>query len=432
MKKKLLYLLLAVCLSPILRGQTLTAPLISGSWQSTYHNPAMGRFLEDELTIGLPGIGNDLRLENIGYRSLREREGGRRILQLEAWADAAGETNEVENLLSTETLGLAYRRGPYTFSFHHRLRTEGEAAYPGSLIGVAARGNAQFIGQTVEIAPRGSIISFQEVALGMSYDINETFTVGARLKYLAGVSDIRTGGNGSLQLTTGEENFALTLDQDYTLHSVGALDYRSLDEPGFRYDPNRLDLGALGGPNTGFGVDLGVTAELDRLRLQLSVTDLLAGIEWREEVTTLRFTGSQTFTGLDVLQDLLRDTVSLAPAVDSLLATYEPERSAEAYHADLQPTVYLGGEYEMTERLVTGGMIVLEDRLGSLQPAVAVTGRYAVRDWLWLGVNAHYRAGLRPGVSFHAYATPGPVRLFAAVDASLVGFRLGAALGLNP
>ncbi|NJB87270.1 opacity protein-like surface antigen [Lewinella marina] len=434
--------LFALALLPaLLSAQNLTAPLLSGSWQSTYHNPAMLHFLPGEVTVGLPGVANDLQLENIHYNDLfvDSGSGGRRILSLAALAALTDDRNEVQDVFSIETLGVALRRGPFSLSAYHRLRVEGEAEYRGALVDLFVLGNAPFIGTTLEISPRGRVVSFQELGLGLSYAINDVISLGGRLKYLAGTSTVSTAPGGSLRLTTGSENYALTLEQDLTLRTVGALEYNGqLNEVELIYEPNRLSPGELFSGNTGLGMDLGVAADLGRLRLNFSATDLGARISWKEEVTTLRFSGKDTFTGLDVLEDLLRDSISLDEALDSLVLTFDPETNADPYRTELSPRYYLGGEYDLTSRLTAGALLVVEERLGSTTAAVAVTGRYAATDWLRVGLNVNHRAGLRTNVGMHLYATPGRFQFFASSDKlftllgtgspALSGIRLGAGL----
>ncbi|MGB3800345.1 MAG: DUF5723 family protein [Lewinella sp.] len=439
MRKSLL--LLPFLLAATLHAQNLTAPLLSGTWQSTYHNPAMIHFLPTEYTVGLPGIANDLRLQNLDYDDVFQQSGGSQILSLAAWAGLVEDRNAVQDVYSIETLGGALHRGKFAYQLYHRLRVDGDADYPRSLINLVALGNAAYIGQTVDIAPRGGILSYQEVGASFSYAIDERIAIGGRIKYLAGVSSIEAAEGGSIELSTGTENYTLTLDKDLTLNTVRAFDFRSLEDFDLVYNPSQLRPGDLFSGNTGIGFDLGVAINLDRLRLNASVTDLGAGIDWQNEITTLRFSGTSTFSGLDILNDLLRDSVSLDQAADSLVLALEPTRGEVAYRSNISASIFLGGEYDITDRFTAGALLTLEDRLGQLVPAVAIMGRYQVTDWLNLGINLNHRSGIRTNLGLHVLATPGRFQIFAASDkilsllssgnSSVAGIRLGAALTLG-
>ena len=424
-----------------LSGQNLTAPLLSGSWQSTYHNPAMLHFLPGAVTVGLPGISNDFRLENLNYRDLYVSSGGQRILDLNALAALTGDRNSVQEFFSIETLGLAVRTDRMAFSAYHRLRLNGNAEYSGDLVDVIALGNAPFIGATVDLAPRATVLTFQEVGFGLSYAVSDAVAVAGRIKYLAGSSAVQTSEGGSLRLTTGTENYALTLDQDITLRTVNAIEYNeSLSDIRFEYFPERLTPGDLFGSNTGMAIDVGVAVDLDRLRLNASATDLSASIEWDDDVTNLEFSGSNTFSGLDILADLLRDSVSLNTALDSLVGTFDPQASTGNFTTKLAPTYYLGGEYDISDRVTTGALLVLEDRLGEAAVAAAITANYAVTDWLRLGLNANMRSGLGTHLGANLFISAGSFQFFASSDKlfsllgtgrpEVAGVRIGAALSL--
>ncbi len=302
-------------------------------------------------------------------------------------------------------------------------------------------GNTGLLGRPIEIAPRGTIVSFQEVGLSLSYALSDKVAIGGRLKYLAGVSNIQTMEGGTLRVTTGEENYALTVEQDLTLQTVGALNYESLDSLEVYYKPGRLDPADLFTGNSGLAADLGVAVHLDRLRLNFSASDLGAAIRWEEDVTNLRFSGTRSFSGIDILGDLLRDSVSLSEATDSLALTFSPSENKLAYRTKIAPTFYLGGEYDLTDALTLAGLLVLENRLGESVPALALSARYAVLPWLILGASVSHRPDLRTNVGLNLFATPGRWQFFASSDKFLTllttgnsavsGVRLGLALELG-
>ncbi len=432
---------LALLLSAGLSGQNLAAPVLSGSWQSTYHNPAMVHFLPTKVTLGLPGIANDLRLQNLKAGDLFVKRDGQRILNLENWSLRAQEDNQVQDVYSIETIGLAVREGRFGFSAYHRLRAFGEAEYSKSLVDLIALGNANFLGRPADIAPRGKLVSFQELGLSLSYAVSEKVAVGGRVKYLAGVSNIQTVDGGTLKLTTGVENYTLTLEQDLSLQTVGALTYENLDSLEVYYNPSRLHPSDLFTANRGVAVDLGIAVNLDRLRLNASATDLAAGIDWKEDVTNLRFSGTRSFSGIDILGDLLRDSVSLQEATDSLVLRFSPTETNADYRTELAPTFYLGAEYDITDKFTLGGLVVLENRLGEAVPALVVSGRYDLLPWLSLGASLNHRPDLRTNVGLNLYATPGRLQFFLSSDkfftllttgnSSVSGLRLGFAVELG-
>ncbi|MEM9930738.1 MAG: DUF5723 family protein, partial [Bacteroidota bacterium] len=190
-RQRLMLYTLGFILCASVAAQDLTVPLISDSWQATFSNPALYGQGRGRLTVGLPGFSNDLYAENITYNQLLFTENGQRILDLNRIPDLLDERNELRNDFSLETTGAALRGDRLSFGLYHRLRALGQADYPKTLIQLAVEGNAQFIGQTIEIAPLGYATSFHELGLGASYAVTEKIHLGARIKYLSGVADAR-------------------------------------------------------------------------------------------------------------------------------------------------------------------------------------------------------------------------------------------------
>lgn len=415
---------LILCLFALpLTAQDLTAPLITDSWQATFSNPALYGNLPGRLTIGLPGLHNDLVLENVTYNQLLAVEDGQRILDLRLLPELLEDRNEIRNDFAIETIGVGVRGDRFSAGFSHRLRAGGVVDYPKTLIEVIAEGNAQFIGQSVEIAPLGFISSFHEIGLGLSYAVTEKIHLGGRIKYLSGIADVRTGAGSSLRLSTGEENFALTLEQDLNLNSAGGIEFDGLDDINVNYDLNRLRTDQLFSGNNGVAFDVGLFVDLGKLRLQAAANDLGGTIAWENEVTNLDFSGTDAFGGLDVLEQFLEDSISFTGAIDSLQVTFDPTETNNSYQTDLYSTYLLGGEFDVTERLTAGLLVVHYDRPQAPETAFALSARYRVIQQLAVGLNYNARRDAAANLGLHLYATVGPVQLLAATDNLLTVFR---------
>lgn len=422
-------------------GQDLTTPLLSGSWQATFSNPALYGNLPGRLTIGLPGAMNDLAVENITYNDLLSLEDDQRVLNLSLLSGLLEDRNELRDDFSVETIGVGLRGDRWSLGLAHRLRARGELDYPKTLIQLVAEGNAQFIGQTIEIAPLGFVSSFHEIGLGASYRLTDKIFLGGRVKYLSGVADVRTLDAGSLRLTTGEENFALFLEQDLTLNSAGAIDYDGADNINVNYDLNRLRTDQLFSGNNGIAFDLGLFADLGKVRLQAAANDIGGTISWENEVTNLEFRGTDAFTGLDVLEDFFEDSVSFSGAIDSLRSEFEPTENNASYTSELYSTYLLGGEFDVTDRLTAGLLVAHYSRPRAAETAVALSARYRVLDGLTVGLNYNARRNAAANVGLHLLAKVGPVHLLAATDNLLTvfrqkdstrsGFRLGSSLSFG-
>ncbi len=435
------FALLLLVFTAGLRSQDLTTPLLHDSWQATFSNPALYGQMRGHLTIGLPGFSNDLAAENVTYNQLLVTEDGRRILDLNELPDLLAERNALRNDFSLETLGVALRGDRLSFGLYHRARAFGEVDYPKTLVQLVVQGNNQFVGQTVEIVPLGFGTGFHEVGLGASLALTPQVFLGARIKYLSGIADLRTSPGGSLRLTTGEENFALSLEQDLPLNTAGSVVYNGLDDIEINYDLNRISTDDLFSGNNGIAFDLGLFADLGKLRLQAAANDLGGRIDWTNDVTSFELTGTDVFDGLDILEQVLVDSLSLNTALDSLRATFEPTESNAPYRSTLPASFLVGGEYDLTERLTAGVLVVFYDRLLAPETAFALSARYRVIPQLAVGLNYNARRDAAANLGLHVLGQLGPVNLLATTDnlltvfrqrdSSRAGIRVGASLSFG-
>ena len=406
-----------------LGAQDLTVPLLSDSWQATFSNPALYGQAKGRFTVGLPGISNDLYAENLTYNELLLNENGRRVLDLNRLPGLLGERNELRDDFSVETIGVGMRGDRFSLGLYHRLRAAGQADYPKTLAQLVIEGNAQFIGQTVEFAPLVFGTSYHEIGLGTSVAITENIHLGARIKYLSGIADVRTGASGSLRLTTGEENFSLTLDQDLTPNTAGTVDYNGLDDVGINYDFNRIETDDIFSENNGVAFDFGLFASFGKVRLQAAANDIGGKINWTNDVTSFRLEGTDEFSGLDILAQVLEDSLSFTAALDSLQLTFEPTEDNAPYDGKLASTYLAGGEYDLTDRLTAGLLLVHYRRPLSSETAFAVSARYRIIEQLTVGLNYNARKNAPANFGAHVYAHLGPVNLIASTDNLLTVFR---------
>lgn len=432
---------LMLCALTTVTAQDLTTPLLSDTWQATFSNPALYGQAKGRFTIGLPGVSNDLYAENVTYNQLFLDENGQRILDLDRLADLLADRNELRNDFTLETVGVGLRGDRVSFGLYHRLRAFGQADYPKALVQLAVQGNAQFIGQTVEIAPLGYATSYHELGLGASYAITDKIHFGARIKYLSGIADVRTGPQGSLQLTTGEDNYELTVDQDLTINTAGTINYNGFDDVSINYDLNRIRTDEVFSSNNGIAFDLGLFADLGNLRLQAAANDLGGKVEWTNEVSNFNLNGVRTFSGLDILAQVLEDSLSFNTALDSLQATFEPTETNTPYTSSPGSVFLVGGEYDVTDRITAGLLLVHYNREMNPETAFAISARYKVLEQLTVGLNYNARREAAANLGAHLVAQLGPVNLLASTDNLLTVFsqkdnsrasvRLGASLSIG-
>ncbi|MEM9836620.1 MAG: DUF5723 family protein [Bacteroidota bacterium] len=416
-------LVVTLAFSGSVNGQDLSTPLLDGSWQSTFSNPALLHRMPGKLTIGLPGAYNDLFIENFTYNDLVVEAEGRTLLDANQAIDLLGPQNEIRNALDLETIGIAIRGKKLALGFHHRIRYDGQLNYPKTLAQVIWQGNAQFIGQTVDIAPDIQILGYHEFGFSAAYKIADILTVGGRINYFSGISDASTREGSTLGLNTAEDTYDLTLEQDYVLNSSGTLTYEGLDGVTTDFDFGNLNFNNFLGSNTGIGFDLGAQLDLGKIRVQASALNLGASIDWEEDVRNYTLAGTEAFTGLDVLQNLLDDTTSFDSILDSIETQFSPTETANGYNTTLGEQFLLAAEIDLTEKLTVGGLLHYQNRKLEGEPSFAISGRYRLTDFLQAGAVYSYRAGSATNLGINVTAKLGPIILLAATDNIVTAFR---------
>lgn len=426
--------------SSTVSSQDLSTPLLEGTWQSTFSNPALLHSLPGRLTIGLPGVTNDFFVENFTYNDLVVRENGQNILVPNQVIDQLGGNNLIRDQFDFETVGFALRNKRLALGFQHRIRYEALIDYPKTLAQLIWQGNAQFIGQTVEFAPRLNLSGYHEFGFSAALQVTDKLSVGGRVKYLSGISDISTPANNSLQLTTDDVNYALTLEQDFRVNSAGALSYQGIDDITTNLSFADFSFQNFLGQNSGLAFDLGASLDLGKIRLQAAALDMGASIDWKGAVNNYQLSGTSSFSGLDVLQDLLRDSVSFSGLLDTLDAQFQPSESQVAYQTQIGSSFLLGGQFDLTEKLTLGALLFYNNRPFEGEAAVLFSGRYRLLKQLQIGATYAYKSASATNIGLNLTTQLGPIILLAATDniytairpkdSQRAHFRLGLSLSL--
>lgn len=208
---------------------------------------------------------------------------------------------------------------------------------------------------------------FNEFAVGYSRQINDKLSVGAKVKYLVGITSAAFEFD-KFDLTTTEEAWAF--DVAGTMNVSGPFEIEK-DEDGFPSgfdsdedftNPGRVfDLLFAKGGNSGFGIDLGAEYEvIPRLKISASVVDL-GKINWRKNVENINFTADYEFTGIhDPLSTGNDATVdvndgAIDDITDGLKDSYDsPSSTNDPFSYALSPKLFLATEYDLTQALSLG------------------------------------------------------------------------------
>ncbi|MEQ8706803.1 MAG: DUF5723 family protein [Phaeodactylibacter sp.] len=423
MRMKLLLAAVALAVLPtavMLAQQDLSTHFLRHTWQAHQTNPAL--FPEYEMVIGLPGVYNSLRVENLTYNTLFVEDGnGNRMLNVDQAILDMEDRNVIRENLDIETLSLGARFGPLGLSLSHTFRFSAFMDYPKTLPQLIWQGNAQFIGQEIEFAPDIDVLSYQEFAIGALIELGDAVVIGGRAKLLSGVGSVNSS-RSQLRLRTDDEIYQLRLDADYQVNSASALTYDGFDDIQTNFDFSTFSAEDLFTGNTGFAFDLGAHVKLGKLELAASVLDI-GGIDWDEEVNNYSLKGTYEYEGLDFAQRIFDDSTSFGSVLDTLEQIYEVQESAEGFRTTIPTRFYLSATLRLRDNWTVGGLIFNEWYRGNTYPAAAISTNLEVLPFLNVGGIYSWRSNRFDNFGINATLKAGPLQLFAATDNILTVFR---------
>jgi hypothetical protein len=381
-------------------------------WQASRLNPAF--WTDQKLVVMLPGIQNTLYFTGPTYGDVIREENGDPVLDVDALIDKLEPDNIVREQLELNTLGLAIRLGPsFGLSFQHKVHFNAYLAYPKALPQLIWKGNAQFIGQTIELDHDLQLNAFNEFALGGYFETGP-LQVGARVKLLTGIGDVSTSRQRA-SLTTDTAFYQLQFLADYQLNTSSYFDYQSYDDLQLDYNFGQLQLNQLFTSNPGLAFDLGVRLGQDSWWLAASVLNL-GSIRWNEDVKNYRADGDYTFDGLDISQALTGDSVELEDALDTLRQLFAFEPTNDPYSTALPTEVYISGGLQLNENWHVGGALFSEWYRGKFAPGFSVFAGARPFDWLQLGASYAVFRNTYTNLGLSASAKLGPVQVYAMAD----------------
>lgn len=278
--------------------------------------------------------------------------------------------------------------------------------------------------------------SYLEVALGLSRQMNDKLTVGARLKFLMGIAnvrmtdselDIRTDEDGTMYLHS-RQNIKMTAPVRIRNERTGLPFEMNQPIEWDDFDFNTDDLNVsdiLNAKNPGFAIDLGGEYKYDdRLKFFASLTDL-GFIRWGNKDFNYNFRQDADFVwdGADLsnsINDKLEGNISVDSAfqkiTDDLKDNFRLTNKGGSYTTMLSPKLYLGATYQLNRMFEVGGLFRASLVNGMFLPSLtaSVNGRF-IRN-VSASVSYSITRGSYVNVGAGITAKLGPVQLYAQTD----------------
>ncbi|MFN0215412.1 MAG: DUF5723 family protein [Saprospiraceae bacterium] len=387
--------------------------------------------------IGLPGIGLDASHSGeISYKDIFVKDGDRTIMNFSNALSKLEPTNTVRFEQRIETVSLGLRLpGKIWLQAAHANRLSGLVVYPKTLPALIWDGNAQYIGQTVDIGLKTDISDWNEWSLSLAKSF-KNLNIGIRAKLLTGSSALLTDKDHSTaSVTTSNDIYQLSLATDYGFHAsslISAIDTSGL---GFDFVVGKLK-GAAFSKNTGIALDLGAQFKInEQITIDLSLLDLGGKITWKEKSNYFLSQGAYQYDGVTLPgADIINgsDSLDFSSKLDTLNDIFKFQKTAAEFETRLPMRGYVGGNYAFTKRWSLGLSAYFQKREDEKATvAVAASARCKLLKWVSLGAMYSVNERSAANLGFHLLLKPGPVQIYFASDNLLNAFSVKSSPVVN-
>jgi len=380
-------------------------------FNSNMTNPA--NLTDYKINIGLfSGYSNFSN--SFSYRDAVLSSGGNNVLDLDNVINGLVDNSNLISDNAVQSLSIAFAVKDWNFSLYHNVRNNNQVSLPKELLEFAWRGNAQFIGQEVNIAPQFNMQAYNEIGFGIARKFNK-LTIGARFKKLNGIANFHTD-NGMLMINTAETTYDMNIQSDFMINGSAAVDFGGFDNLDF--DTDGFKVGDLLKSNKGFGFDIGASYQLNsKLQLSFSMLDI-GSINWTDNTYNYHSEGQYLYTGFDAAEALSGDDDNFEETMDALQNELDFQETSNSFSSSLPTKTYLSAQYRVSHLFGVGALLFTEKRIATNEtsPGFAINGSLYLGNKTSLGMTYSMRNEEFGNLGFHAATSLGTLQVFAVAD----------------
>src|SRR5882672_2380190 len=170
--------------------------------QVVINNPAL--IPKYKISIGLPGssIMGFYANNAFSYNDMVRHVNDSVKADLSKLSAALKPQNYVTQVVQVDLFRLGLRINSKLYvTLNSTAKAYNREMIPKDLVQIFVNGNTPFVGKTETLSPKVESFSLIETAVGGSYQVDNKLTVGARIKYLNGLTNVTTESS-TLNLTT--------------------------------------------------------------------------------------------------------------------------------------------------------------------------------------------------------------------------------------
>ena len=414
-------LILLFTINKVQAQQELGLQFMDDIWQSAQTNPAMMN--DHRIVVALPGVAGGFYHSAFSVNDALHTRNGNTFINLDDIVPELEDHNQLLAGFQADILGAAYRFGNIQVGASWAVKGSAYTDYTRESIDVLWNGNAGYIGEIANVAADFQFTAYNEIGLSAAYNWRDKITLGAKVKYLNGYSDLSTDLNDQLlSLETADDVYQSAFNTDYVFRRAG---FPPVDGA---YDLlSGLQLYNLtNSGNTGFGFDVGLTANLtQKLTISAAVIDL-GSINWTSDTYEYTTRGKYNYGGLDLFSYASADTIDsqrltddleiIADELTDILDIKNTTLPGYSYTTRLHTRGYLSGTYQLMDDLTVGALFYLENtRLGT-QPGFTLSARKPFGKWVTAGTTIGMRNGRFNNLGINATGHLGPVQIYLVSD----------------
>lgn len=407
----------------------LTAQEILNNWHSIrnytpeFHLPSQ----ISDVTVSLPAIKFAYYNSGFAYNDLvTANTTGLTTINVDKILGQLDPENELRLTSEFHTVGITFKlSNKVSLGVGHSIHADNWIRYPKSVFEIFWKGNANYIGKTVELNSSGAGLAYHDFSFQTFAEISKV-KVGLRAHYLSGIAAVNAE-RGNLSLHTSDDVYQLTFNSDILVHTVEPPDEVLKDGVGYQVNVEKLLTKNLISKNSGLAFDLGLSVHVGLGIHVFGGVENLGSIHWKENVTTYASNGTYSYDGFEITGLIEGDSLTGFEGLkDTLKQLLHFSEGPGDFITKLPVRYYVGGRYQLYDYLSLSGFILMEDLHTFTAPRGSIGASWKALPWLEVTGSFGFRKRslLNPGLGIKCSA--GPLKLYVMTDNVLAGLSPGS------
>jgi len=357
-------------------------PYIPEIAQSIIYRPSI--FPKNIYYFGMPFISDvniNLTNDGLNYLEAHSKQNENAYINVPTLLDNLNANNTLALDYSLDLLSFGFRSNKNYFSFNLTERLPILFQYSDDLMNLLYKGNAAFLGQTIDYADcKLDASHFWEIGFGMTRQINKLWSAGVRIKRLYGIENI-SSKSSKLSAYTDATNYKLQLESDLVINASSPINNPD------GYSSTSMQSYLTNTDNGGWAANFGVSFNMNE-KWVFSFDALDIGkITWNTApINSHLDNGIYSFSGVG-LDEFLHSTSDTIDFLDSLENSFKPVKTYNSYSTSLASRYILCADHKLGKK--TFATLALRGTYfqGEILPSATLLVRHKLGTHISLDLN---------------------------------------------